>query len=250
MTRRRLALIASAGLVVGVLLLIRSVWNRYYAAGEERTAAFLARFEESFNSGAAELVGEPEIKSIDRFWMPESRSFQGPEVNEYVITAQFKRDGIVQWGRWLYTCNGSHGDGIYKYSHAEAAQHSGLPLFPLPRRKYIPWATEMIDGIPSTAGASAASVSVTPVSANGQITVSATAPAGTTCRVQVSPPDALLAPVPPQQPGASGTVSWTCTVNPRYAGGQFRVLVNCQEPVGAMVLENSTAAPNVQVPAQ
>lgn len=249
MTWRRLALITGAVLIAGVLVGIRVVKNRIAAYDAARKAAFASRFEASFNSGDAELIGRPQIKSVNRYVLLGIGSGQPPGVNEYVVTAQFRRDGEVKWGRWRYTCNGGQGDGIYKYSHAEAAQQGALPLSLLPRHRYIPWATEMVDGIPSTAGASASNVSVTPVAANRQITVSASAPAGTTCRIQVFPPDALLSPVQPQQPDASGAVTWACTVNPRYAGGRIRLLVNCQEPIGAMVLENSTEAPNVEIPA-
>ena len=223
--------------------------NRDAALNAERQSKVVARFQQSFSSGATQLVGEPQIEGIIRLWMPELGfgTFRPLEVNEYVVTAQVKQGGVLKWGRWLYTCSGDHDEGIFKYSYSEANQANALPSFPLPLQKYIPWATQLIDGVPSTAGASATIVSVSsPIHVTDELIVLASAPAGTTCRIQVFPPDALLSPVQPQQPESDGSVKWACKVNPRYAGSSLALLVHCAESCGTKMLENSTPGPNIE----
>ena len=240
--------VGATSLVVASLFAV--CWYVVHLHEVEQRSAFLARFERSFDSGIVQLIGRPQIEHIQRYWMPEfSRlAFRTPEVNEYVITAQLKRAGAVKWGRWLYTCNGSHYDGIYKHSYVEANRQSLLPSFPFPLQSYIPWAMQMIDGIPSTAGGTASIISVSsPINVTDPLVVKASAPAGTTCRIQVFPTDALLSPAAPKRPQAGGGVSWECNVNPKYAGSRISLLVHCAERRGNRTLENSTAAPNVEV---
>lgn len=236
-----------------VAIVFAAFWyarNRDAALNAERQSKVLALFQQSFSGGATQLVGEPQIEGINRLRMPELGfgTFRPREVNEYVVTAQVNRGGVLKWGRWLYTCNGDHDDGIFKYSYSEANQANALPSFPLPLQKYIPWATQLIDGVPSTAGASATNVSVSsPVRVTEKLIVTASAPAGTTCRMQVFPSNALMSPVQPQQPEADGSVKWTCELNPRYAGSRLSLLVHCAEPCGTKMLENSTPGPNIEV---
>ena len=92
MSRRRLAL-AACVIVAIVIVAIRYTQNRLALQIEQRRANLLASFERSFNSGATELVSEPRIENIERFWMPESGpgSFLAPEVNENPA-GEFLRD--------------------------------------------------------------------------------------------------------------------------------------------------------------
>ena len=250
MSRRRKLSITLTVVTVFVVVIVVAFRYVRQRASAQKQAAFLARFEPSFNSGTMRLVGAPQVEVIDRILMPEFGpfTFRAPEVNEYVVTAQFERNDALMWGRWLYTTNGAHGDAIYKFSYAESSQPGALPSFPRPLQAYIPITTQLVDGIPLTAGASAQVVSVSsPIKVTDPITVTASAPAGTTCRVQIFPADALLSAPASKQPGPDGTVSWTCGVNPRYAGTNLSVSILCEERRGSKTLENSTAAPNVQV---
>jgi hypothetical protein len=236
-----------------VPVIVAAFWfarGRDSAMNAERESRVLTLFQQSFNSSATQLVGEATVEGINRRWMPELGfgTVRPLEVNEYVVTAKFKRNGLVKWGRWLYTCNGNHGDGIFKYSYSEANLANALPSFPLPLQKFIPWTTQLIDGVPSTAGASATNVSVSsPVHVTDNLIVVASAPPGTVCRMQVFPPDALSSPVEPQQPTVDGSVKWTCRLNPRYAGSRLSLSIHCSEPLGTRMLENSTPAPIVEV---
>ena len=92
-----------------VAIVFAAFWytrNRDAALNAERQSKVLALFQQSFSSGATQLVGEPQIEGINRLRMPELGfgTFRPREVNEYVVTAQVKRGGVLKWGRWLYTC--------------------------------------------------------------------------------------------------------------------------------------------------
>jgi hypothetical protein len=216
----------------------------------EKAANFLARFEQSFNSGTTELITIPQIEAIDRWRMTEYGvgSFQAPGVSEFVITAQVKQDGELKWGRWLYSCNGESLVGIYKFSYSEADRVEALPEFPLPLQQYIQWTEQMVDGIPATAGLSASNISVpSPIRVSEDLIITAVAPAGTICRIGIFPPDALLTVPPPQKIGKDGRAKWTCRLNPKYAGSQLPLKVYCGEPRGTKLLENATQGAQIDI---
>jgi hypothetical protein len=213
-------------------------------------AAFLARFLSSFDTGFVRLGEKPEIDEIKRLLMPEFSfgTLRPSEVNEYVVTAPFERNGTTLWGRWLYTCNGSHGDGIVKFGYAEAATREGLPRFPSPGQRYISWTDELVDGIPSTAGPTATILSRTsPIRASSPFTLVVRSDPGTVCRLQTFPPDASLTPSTDMEPDKKGELRWAISSNPKYAGGGVRVIVKCVQMRGARRLETSTECPNVTI---
>lgn len=142
---------------------------------------FLTRFTDSFSADELQLLAEPLLDEQQRTLIPESgyRSFQPPGVNEYRIVAPIKKDGQQRWAIWAYTCNGGHGDLIYRYACAEATSQAELPPFPFPAKRYIEGTWNMIDGVPTTAGPSATVVSVTsPARVNQPIVLRATALGG------------------------------------------------------------------------
>ena len=119
---------------------------------------------------------------------------------------------------------------------------------PFPMVKYIQWSTEMLDGIPTTAGPSATIVSLTsPVAVDQPVTLVVNAAVGTVCQVEVFPNDVSLSSIPAKSPDKKGKIEWTWRVNPKYEGQSFSVIVKCKEPHGSRELVNSTPAPNVQV---
>ena len=224
--------------------------HRCRELGARNQAAFLARFLNSFDTGFVRVGEKPDIDSIQRRLMPEFsfRTLRPPEVNEYVVTAPFERNGITLWGRWLYTCNGSHGDGIFKFGYAEAATREALPRFPAPGQRYISWTDELIDRIPSTAGPTATILSRTsPIRASTPFTLVARSAPGTVCKLQTFPPDAFLTPSTEMEPDKQGEVRWTVSFNPKYAGGGVRVIVKCVQKRGARQIESSTECPNVTI---
>lgn len=233
--------------VAAALLVLLAGWLFWSAfeATQARRAAFVNRFRESFRSGWVKLGGEPRIEEPGAL-----RSGFAPGVNLYRITAPIERDGKQLWGVWSYACNDRYQDAIFQFGYAEAATEQQLGRRPLPPKRYIDWATEMVDGIPSTAGGSATIVSsITSVAPGGSVTLVASAPAGTTCEFVTYPPDAAATPLPVQTPDENGIVRWTFALNPKYAqtGNNLRLIVKCIEQRGALRLENSTEADSVRV---
>jgi hypothetical protein len=222
-------------------------WN---GAERIKQEEFLARFKASFTSGQVVLLDEPQVQEQQRTLMAETgyASYRGPGVNEYRITAPIQASGRERWAVWSYTCNDCSQDYIYQFSYAEAASPQQLPQFPNPPKPYIEGTWRMIDGVPSTAGATATIVSSTsqaPI--DRPITLTASAPPGTMCELIVFPSDAVLTPLTPLAPDARGRVRWTWSVDPRFAGGDIAVQVKCIETRGAARLEATTRGANIRL---
>jgi hypothetical protein len=245
--RRTIVILVLSGVVIAGLCYFN---HRLATQTAQREAQFLARFQNSFQSGATELIGAPQVTAINRLIMSEYGygSLRAPGVSEYVVTAIVKRGDKEVWGRWLYTCTSGDLDAIYKYSYSEADKVDALPRFPFPMQSYIPWTMGLIDGIPLTAGPSASKISVSsPLNVADDLVISASAPPGTTCRIEVYPKGALVSDAPPQKPGTSGLVQWKCRINPNFKGGQVGAKVYCAIPIGSMILENEMSAPLIEV---
>lgn len=244
---RVLGICAVCFVALGAVLACVLHWNE--RQNVSATTQFRERFRQSFVSGLIQLGDDCEIERVPRTLVPQfGRELQAPGVSEYVVTASFTRDGTPLWGRWLYTCNASHGDGIFKFGYAEAATPSALPKFPAPGQRYIGATYDLVDGIPVTAGPTATIVgSGSRARANQPFTVLARSDPGTICRLQIFPPDAALTPPPALQPDGNGQMQWTVLFNPKYAGGNVRVIVKCAQPRGSCQLETSTDCPNVEI---
>jgi hypothetical protein len=251
--RQLMVTIAVFGLVLG--------WNmewmrRGQSARRENQLAFLQRFKTSFSSGQMELLAEPTLEGLHRSVKAETgyRVFQTPGISEYRISAPIREAGQEKWAVWSYTCgpdNVSPGGGefVFQFAYAEAADEAQLPKFPFPPKRYIQYSSDIIDGLPSTAGPIATIVS-SPLSASVDqpVVVKATAPRGTTCRLVVWPAEAVVAPVPDQTPNTKGTVEWSVMIRPQYAGGSIGIEVQCIEPRGPRkALMNTTPASNVRL---
>ena len=127
--------------------------TRNWDAGEQKNQRlFLSRFESSFTSAEVTLLGTPKIDEQQRTLIPESRfmSFRAPGQNEYRVIAPIEINGQQRWRIWTYVCNGDQNDGIYGFAYADAPVREQLPSKPFPLVRYIPWSTEMVDGIPVT----------------------------------------------------------------------------------------------------
>lgn len=209
-------------------------------AKTERRDAFLTQFRESFRSGIVVLRGEPQLMSIER-WSIRPAFFAPPAVSEYRITAPILVDDVEKWGVWNYSCNSGHGDGIFEFGYVETLSPNQFPLPPAPAKRYIPWAEEMVDGIPVTACPAAQVVSVTsPAPFNQPITLVARCPPGTTCEPVVFPSDAVMASLAEQSPDENGVMQWTFSLSPKYRPpSQIRVILKCTEFRGTERLENS-----------
>jgi hypothetical protein len=249
--RELMVTIAVFGLVLG--------WNmewvrRGQAARRANQLAFLERFKASFNSGQVELLAEPSMEGLHRSVKAETgyRVFQTPGISEYRITAPIREAGQRKWAVWCYTCSqdqDAREEYVFQFAYAEATYEAHLPAFPFPPKRYIQYSTDLIDGLPATAGPVATIVS-SPLSASVDqpLVIKATAPAGTTCRLVVGPFDALLSPVAEQTPDAKGAVKWSVSIAPKYAGGNLAVAVQCIQPRGPdQALMNLTPAPNIRL---
>ncbi|MEQ8847029.1 hypothetical protein [Botrimarina sp.] len=240
-------------LVGAVVVLLAALFGyRLLSVGEDRRRArFLQRFESSFDGGARRLVAPPQI--ADR--VKRGIGIAWPDgVEQYVIDAVFELNGRTHRGRWLYTCNEADGGGIYRFSYSKAEESDELPApsFQLPGHRHIPWATRLVEGVPSTAGAEASVESVTTTVVVAQpLIVTATAPPGTTCWVETFPPDAIESPserlAAREKGGQPELLEWSLRLNPKYANGKIRVQVHCEEPYGNGVLHSITETPHVEL---
>lgn len=244
-SRARWRIRIAAALALSALLAGWLLWSGFEAR-QARHAAFLTRFKESFRSGLVELAGEPRLERSPG--LPEGFAPWEP-IDLYRITAPIEQDGKQLWTVWLYTCSGRHDDGsvgIWQFGYAEAPTEAQLAT---PAKRYISPAVQMVDGIPTTAGASATIVSSTrSVEPGGIVMVVASAPAGTTCELVTYPPDVAASPLPMQTPDQNGIVRWTFSLNPKYGAGQtLRLIVKCIEQRGTLRLDNSTEADSLRV---
>ena len=203
---------------------------------------YISQFTASFNEETAVLCSTPEIVLNRPFPIPDiGPAKRIPRVTEYSITAKFRENGVEQWGRWFYTCNARHNDGFYRFSHSTAATPAALPTSPGLAHNYIPWATYLVDGIPTTAGATLTSLTIpSPVKATDQIQITATAPANSICRVEVFPSTAVTSIPEPTRPSPNGTVKWSLSLAPSAAGSRISVNVHCTEMRGTRLLDNTT----------
>jgi hypothetical protein len=241
--------------VFGVVLGWNMEWiRRGQNARQKSQLAFLEQFEASFTTGEVELLAEPVMEGLHRSatWESGYRVFLPPGISEYRIKAPIRERGQKKWAIWSYMCNQNNphgGEYVFQFGYAEAAAQSQLPDAPFPLKRYVQYSTELIDGLPTTAGPVATIVS-SPGSASVDqpLVIRATAPAGTTCRLVVGPFDALVSPVTEQTPDAKGAVAWSVSIAPKYAGGNLAVAVQCVQPRGrSQELVNLTPAPNIRL---
>lgn len=201
---------------------------------------FASRFRASFSSGLAQLCSEPDINASLPFPIPDIGPLKFPRVTEYSVTAQYIEGGQVQWGRWFYTCNARYNDGIFRFSQFNAIRRGDLPSSPGPTHVYIPWATEIIDGIPKSAGVTLTSLNVPPsIAVSEPLRVTAIAPPGSLCRLEVFPPNAVKSTPPPHRPDADGKIDWSLMLVPDSVGSRISVHVHCGQLRGTKLLENA-----------
>jgi hypothetical protein len=249
--RELMVTIAVFGLVLG--------WNMEWTrrgqnARRANQLAFLQRFKDSFTSGQVKLLAEPMMEGLHRSatWESGYRVFLPPGISEYRITAPIREAGRQKWAVWSYMCNQDNaygGEYMFQFGYAETPSQSQLPDAPFPLKRYIQYSTDLIDGLPATAGPVATIISSpATASVNQPLVIKATAPAGTTCRLVVGPFDALASPVAEQTPDAKGGVTWSVSIAPKYAGGNLAIAVQCIQPRGPdQALMNLTPAPNIRL---
>lgn len=231
-------------IVVVVLLLVSIMTMISFSISAKRRAeeTYIVSFTASFNSGAAELCSTPEIALNRGFPIPAIWPAKMlKRVDEYSITAQFSVSGVKQWGRWFYTCNAGDWENycISKFSRSTAATRSALPVSPGLAHTDIPAAIALVDGVPTTAGATVTKVTISsPVKVSDQLVVTAAAPANTTCRIEVFPPTAVISIPAPARPSSSGTVKWSLSLAPTAAGSRISIAVHCEETRGTRLLSN------------
>ena len=221
--RELLLSLAALGLLLafnGHYISDRAAWER------QNQRAFLARFQESFRSGEVELLAEPAIAERQGATIT-ALSFKPPGMNEYRIVAPIERDGLRRWAVWAYATNEEDQELIYQYAYAEAEDEELLPKVPAPLKRYIDATWDMVDGVPSTAGASATVIAVAPPKSTGEpLAITARAPAGTVCELMVFPRTNATARLAPQAPNNNGLVSWSWM--PEWAG-PFQYELKCIE---------------------
>ncbi len=208
---------------------ITSQTRRWENLDQANQLAFLERFKASFSSEEVKLLAEPRIEEQERSRMREygAFTFRGPGVNEYRIVAPIKRNDRPTWAVWAFTCNEEAHDMIYRYAYAEAPDEEQLPDFPFPAQRYVDITSNMVDGVPSTAGPSATVTSVTsPARVDRPLVLTASAPPGTVCELHLFPSD-LLPAMPPQTPDKKGNLSWSWNVPAKMAGYRINYEVRC-----------------------
>lgn len=127
------------------------------------------------------------------------------------------------------------------FSHSTAARRDDLPVSPGPTHVYIEFAVDLIDGIPTTAGASVSGLKIpSPVKVSDPLVITGFAPANSQCRVVVFLPKKVVSLPPPRQPELDGTVKWELTLTPEAAGSRLSIHVHCVEIRGTKFLENVT----------
>lgn len=199
--------------------------TRYWQGADERSQiAFLNRFKASFVSGEVELLAEPRIEEQQRtstrgprfmsFRLPSVNEFRMPGVNDYRIVAPIKTKDKELWAVWAYRCNGEANDFVYMFADAQASDEELLPTSLFPAMRYIEGTWDMVDGVPATAGPSATVISVTsPARVDQPIVLTASAPPGTVCELQLFPSDSLPS-LPRERPDTKGNVTWSWNVQP------------------------------------
>lgn len=239
--RELLLAFAAVGLVLA--------WNaRFLAERGEREKqnqrAFLARFKESFRSDEVKLLAEPVIAERQGATV-RALSFKAPGQNEYRIVAPIERDGQRHWAVWAYTTNEDGGEYIYQYAYAEAESEDELPQ--APAKPYIEPTWELVDGVPSTAGASATVIGVAaPTRLGRPLVLTARAPAGTVCELKVFPLTDATRGLVPRAPDGKGIVQWSWTPE---SAGPFNFELRCidNRPSGRMVNCNRGTIPQYAV---
>jgi hypothetical protein len=244
--REMLIAIAAMCILAGWFASQRRNWQD---AKEDSQIAFLNRFKESFVSGEVELLAEPRIVKQDRtsgrglrflsFRVPSVNEFQQPGVNEYRIVAPIKAKDKTAWAVWAYQCNERANDLIYRFAYAAASEPELLPRSLYPAMRYIEGTWNMVDGDPATAGPSATVVSVTsPARVDQPIVLTASAPPGTTCDLDLFPRD-LLPTFSPQRPDQKGIIRWSWNVPSSLAGYHISYVVKCVQQRGAAEMASS-----------